>query len=367
MKILADATLPHLDLAFPAPFKITYYHSLGELFSLLPNQSILVCRSTLKVNNTLLAQATALEYIGTASSGSDHIDKKALLNKNIQLFDAQGSNALAVADYVIATLAFLEEHVGFNIKKAGIIGVGAVGTEISRRLNYLGYDLVHYDPLKQLKEPTFQSASLSELSDCPLICVHANLHKSPVYPSYHLINENFLSKLPHKSVIINAARGGIVDEAALLTNKNKIFYCTDVFSDEPAINPAIVQYATLCTPHIAGHSKEAKDNAIFLLSKKIHEALSLPLPNFQGASTRCPLALPAINTNWQDWISHLYSPYPETIALKTSVETLPDQDSNLREALSNTFLTLRAAHRNRHDFCRYAVEGHRFEHLVGKN
>src|SRR5690554_546410 len=100
MKILADASLPGLLQAFPKPFQLTLYHELKEVPQLLSGKEILLCRSTLKIAEPLL-KGHSLRYLATASSGTDHIDKAYLRANSIELFDAKGSNATAVADYVI--------------------------------------------------------------------------------------------------------------------------------------------------------------------------------------------------------------------------------------------------------------------------
>ena len=107
MKILADATLSNLDIAFPSPFQFFLYHNSEELSLLLSQADILLCRSTLKVDRTLL-RYHCLQVVATASSGYDHIDVAYLKTQNISLMDANGSNAIAVGDYVLSVLAHLQ-------------------------------------------------------------------------------------------------------------------------------------------------------------------------------------------------------------------------------------------------------------------
>lgn len=342
MKILADASLPDLHVAFPEPFELTFYHHNDEVAERLSGQEILLCRSTLKVTNTL-TNVQALRFIATASSGSDHIDNDFLDTHNIQLLDAKGSNASAVADYVLACLAAAQLSGEVNGKKAGIIGLGAVGSEVARRLSALNYDIICYDPPKSLEDAEFYSCSLDDLLTCDLICIHANLHDNLPHPSRHLIDVPQLACLKENALIINASRGDIVSEQALLGLSTPIIYCTDVYSGEPGISEEIVAFSNICTPHIAGHSIEAKIAAVNMVSQKLHSCYQLPFPCYPQPSI--DNVLPISNQNsWQKNVLAIYNPVSETFGLKQAV--------NKKEA----FLRLRAAHQNRHDFSVYGLD-----------
>lgn len=336
MKILADADLPLLSQCFPKPFEITTYRSPLELQNMLSSYDVLICRSTLRVNAALLTNSK-IQCVATASSGSDHIDHEYLKSKNICLFDAKGSNAHAVADYVTSTIAWLETHHKITGKKAGLIGAGAVGTLVLARLISAGYDVLIYDPFKSSTGSFIHTPALQSLSECDILCIHPNLHRCEPYPSFNLIEANFLSTLKPGISIINASRGGVVNEADILNAQQQINYCTDVFINEPDINPKIIDFATLCTPHIAGHSIEAKQNAIIQLSEQLHAYFGLPsVSDFHGA-TETPLELGKIK-NWQPHVLSLYNPYIDTHLLKT--------ESNKKDA----FLAQRKSHTFRHNF-----------------
>lgn len=343
MKILADASLPGLAQAFPKPFELSVYTQASEIPKLLHEQQILFCRSTLKVNEALLAEHShSLRYVATASSGIDHIDKLYLQNHGIELIDAKGSNASAVADYVIATLAFLQKEKGFRGTRAGIIGLGEVGSQVVKRLNAVGMEIICYDPPKSELEPQFHSSTLDALVHCELICIHANLHDHPPYPSRNLLDKRILSQLKPGSAIINAARGGIVNEEELLTERH-LLYCTDVYENEPLIHRKIVDFATLCTPHIAGHSIEAKDAAIEIVSQKLHRAYQLTPPNAISVVSDELRALVG-NQSWQDSVLSFYNPLDETRLLKNA------------DNMELAFQTLRKAHKNRHGFSVYNAQ-----------
>ena len=336
MKILADASLPHLSTWFAPAFHITRYHSQDEVIDLLPAHDILLCRSTLKVTAELLAN-TAIQCVATASSGIDHIDADYLSEQGITLVDAKGCNARAVADYVVATLALcLREKRVFG-KTAGVIGVGEVGSRVVKRLQAAGFHVICFDPLRRARDSDYHFCSLEALASCDLVCIHANLHDTPPYPSVNLLGAAFLRSLKPGTVIINAARGGIVNEVDLLQLATPLTYCTDVYANEPAINPLIVDYAMLCTPHIAGHSLEAKQDAIIQISEKLHHHYGFLQPSVNKRRSTKGLVL-SPHDSWQDCILSLYNPLMETLALKKA----PDKQ--------RAFLSLRKAHLTTHNF-----------------
>ncbi|MBL7479845.1 4-phosphoerythronate dehydrogenase [Legionella bononiensis] len=339
MNILADATLPGLEAAFPLPFILTLYNKPEEIPFLLDKQDILLCRSTLKVNHHLLKDHQ-LKYVATASSGTDHIDHAYLKNNNIKLIDAKGSNATSVADYVVSTLAYLEQKHLLNGKKAGIIGMGAVGSKVYRRLNALNFQIHTYDPLKADDDTAFQSCELEDLFDCDLLCIHAELHSTKPHPSNNLIDQNFLNQLKSGCILINASRGGIVNEEALASSQNELIYCTDVYLNEPKIDHRIIKKATLCTPHIAGHSMEAKYGAVALISQQIHKIMNIPEPVYAQPDLSTEITCDE-HQSWHELVLSLYNPVIETRILKDA----PNKEL--------AFLRLRKQHQHRHNFSLY--------------
>lgn len=353
MNILADSSLPGLEAAFPKPFILTKYSHSEEIPSLLPQQDILLCRATLKVNQTLLNNHR-LKFIATASSGTDHLDLYYLKSQHIQVIDAKGCNAISVADYVVANLAYLDQHLLIKGKKAGIIGMGQVGTRVYNRLDALEFQIKTYDPLKAVADEQFQSCELNHLFDCDILCIHAELHHRLPYPSNDLINQEFLNQLKPECILINASRGGVINEEALIRTPPSLIYCTDVYLNEPNINKHIIEKATLCTPHIAGHSLEAKYNAVALVSKQIHQLMSLPVPEFAKPEFTTK-ALSNKNKSWQELVLSIYNPAIETQSLKEA------------DNLESTFLKLRNNHQFRHDFSIYSNFLHQENAHIDKN
>ena len=335
MRILADSSLPLLD-EFKPEFELTRYDSEKTLKQHAAYHDILVCRSTLAVNAELLSHS-AIQCVATASSGSDHIDHAYTQRHGIVCFDAKGSNAHAVADYVLACIACLMHQNLFSVRRVGIIGCGEVGQRVSKRLSERGFEIMPYDPPKALSTPSFESCGLDDLYTCEALLVHANYHATGPFPSANLIDSTFLSHLKPGAIIINASRGGIINEQALLTTDKPLLYCTDVYHNEPSIQPETVAYATLCTPHIAGHSIEAKHAGVRQLVQAIHQHYHRPLPPSWRFNLPNDRAIPR-DASWVEWVLARYNPWPETTILKRSTD------------LTQAFLTLRKKHTHRHDF-----------------
>lgn len=338
MKILADASLNYVSELFATHFELGWYQHADEARAQIKHYDILLCRSTLKVDAKLLA-GSAIQYVLTASSGIDHIDDAMLKKQGIGLLNAKACNARAVADYVSACLAYLLSSKNIRGEQAGIIGVGEVGRRVAQRLQSAGFQLLYYDPLKALRETSFKSCDLEQLYACDVLCLHANLHSGQAYPSKNLLNAAFFKSLNKDCCIINAARGGIVNENDLLQQKKHFFYCTDVYCNEPSPNAELLDYALLCTPHIAGHSIEAKNNSVLFLSQQLHQLLGLAqAANPFSASTIASHL--NVKSSWQESLLSLYNPSEDTLCLKTAKDK------------TQAFLSQRASHQ-RHDFCVY--------------
>ncbi|MFY7698498.1 MAG: 4-phosphoerythronate dehydrogenase [Legionella sp.] len=334
MKILADHSLPDLTKLFSSSFEVNTYSSASELHTLIKEHQILLCRSSLKINAQLL-KGTPIQCVATASSGINHVDNDYLNKHGIELFSAKGANADSVADYVVCNIALLQKNKRLPGYSAGIIGYGEVGQRVAARMRAMGFSVLIFDPPRACYDEKESYCELNDLFDCNLICIHASLHDCPPYPSQHMINSDFLGKLADKTVLINAARGDIVDEQAMLQLKQKITYCTDVFSHEPNINSKIVDYSYLCTPHVAGHSIEAKINAVTQLSEQLHRFYQKK-PSYQTVASSVHAIKPHLN--WQELVLSIYNPNHESQLLKAAVDK------------KATFSALRMAHQHRHDF-----------------
>ena len=234
----------------------------------LKKTDALIIRSGTKVNAELL-ENTSVKFVGTATSGIDHIDTKYLEENNIYFCDAAGSNANSVSDYVISAIQYIstEKKINLEGKKIAIIGCGNVGITLIPKLKSLGLETLINDPPKAYsktlqKDLLLQLESLDKiLPEADIVTIHTPLVETGKWPTKNLVNKAFLDLMKKDSIFINTSRGGICDEDALLEVKknNQIGYIvTDVWNNEPNYNVELCNQSIIATPHIAGHSYHAK-------------------------------------------------------------------------------------------------------------
>lgn len=244
----------------------------------LQKADVLICRSTVKVNEALLQQSP-VKIVATATSGTCHIDLPYLAARNTQLLDAKGANAKSVCDYVLSVLGHQFQSLeGLSL---GIIGVGEVGSRLVKQARALGLTVYPFDPPREKREPGFHSASLKKIQQCQIVSLHVPLTVEGKNKTQQLVDNEFLKALPDNTLLINTARGEIVDETALLNHQRPLRLALDVFNSEPAINSKLLAKATIATPHIAGHAIEAKWRASLMLYRKLCKSLDIPYKSSQ--------------------------------------------------------------------------------------
>ncbi|MDX1347237.1 MAG: 4-phosphoerythronate dehydrogenase [Thiomicrorhabdus chilensis] len=251
------------------PFAQAMFSHLGDI-QLMPGRDInaqsvkqadaLIVRSRTQVNETLLKNSP-VSFIGSTVVGLDHIDQLYLKNNGIEFYSAQGCNANSVTEYIITSLLDVAEHKGFELKNKtlGIIGVGHVGSLVHRKAQALGVRCLLNDPPKVRQNPELedQYVDLESCLKADIITVHTPLTHSGEDPTHHLVSAQKLAKIQPNQIIINAARGGIIDEQAWAQTPT-LANIIDCWENEPNIDSALYQTAYLATPHIAGHSLDAK-------------------------------------------------------------------------------------------------------------
>lgn len=219
--------------------------------SVVRNADALFVRTRTQINAALLAQSS-VRLVATATIGYDHIDQDFCRQAGIRWVSCPGCNAQAVCDYIEEALLTLQTPL--KAKKIGIVGVGHVGSLVAEMAERHGMQVLLNDP------PRHIGVSLDEIAQtCDIITFHTPLTRSGDYPTYHLCNEAFLRRCRPDTLIINAARGGVVDEAALLATGQ---HCViDTWENEPRLNRELLQFASLASFHIAGYSVQGKYNA----------------------------------------------------------------------------------------------------------
>ena len=250
----------------------------------LKDANALLTRTVTRVDAKLL-QDSQISFVGTASAGTDHIDLRFLSERGIQLANAAGCNAGAVADYVLDAI-YQCQRLESLISGAtvGLVGYGAVGRHLAARLSKLGGKVKVFDPYVESTdvestETDVTLCALPEVLGCSIVSLHAALHNDQPYPSAEIIDNTAVGCISPDALFINAGRGGLVTEKALHRLADKgVTLVLDTWPDEPSVSQELLLRAALATPHIAGYTRTAKSNATDFLIEPLVRALSLDSP-----------------------------------------------------------------------------------------
>ena len=210
---------------------------------------ILIIRSRTRVNKELL-QGTKVQFVGSTVAGLDHIDEAYLHENNITFASAQGCNANAVAEYVISAISNIANDYSFDLsnKTLGIIGVGNVGSRLDFKAKQLGINTLLNDPPRQEIEGKENFVDLNTALSADIVTFHTPLTFSGSHPTYNLLGGHNFELITQDSIVINTARGGIIDESLwenTITKANII----DCWEEEPNINTKLQNSAYWATPH----------------------------------------------------------------------------------------------------------------------
>ncbi|ABL02424.1 4-phosphoerythronate dehydrogenase [Candidatus Ruthia magnifica str. Cm (Calyptogena magnifica)] len=276
---------------------------------------VLIIRSRTKVNQELLS-GSQVKFIGSTVVGLDHIDQNYLKTKGTQFFSAQSCNSMAVAEFVISTIVNLVDELNFDYQKKtlGIIGVGNVGTKLAEKAKLMGIKTLLNDPPRQIRENLDNFVDLNTALSADIVTFHTPLTVNGEHPSYQLLNENNFHHITNKTILFNAARGGVIKETIWKKHKT-LANIIDCWEDEPNINPSLQNTAYLATPHIAGHSVDAK----FMGSFMVYEALCTFLGKKQDKNIRNLINLSELSidkSNLKDTLNEIYDFQQDANAIK---------------------------------------------------
>ena len=263
MKIVADGQIPRVGQAFSCIGDVI----LADGFEIGPRDildaDILVVRTVTRVDAGLLS-GSRVRFVASATSGTDHVDLDFLQRTGIGFAYAPGCNARSVVEYVLSSLAMLAVQHGFRLrdKTAGIIGCGAIGSRLLKALGRIGVNcLVNDPPLRDSTGDVIYRDLDDVLGAADIISLHVPLTASGRYPTRHLVNEKFLSRMRPGAILINTSRGGVVDEKSLncfLDGENGLTVVADVWENEPDIDAGLLAVVAVGTPHIAGYSTDGR-------------------------------------------------------------------------------------------------------------
>lgn len=329
--------LEHKELHFVVEENIPYMRGTLEPYGTveyLPSDAItrdvaeradaLLVRTRTRCDEALLHD-TPVRLVATATIGTDHIDIPWCEANGIRVANAPGCNAPAVAQYVLTAVANLANRPVAEYR-LGIVGVGHVGSIVEKWALSMGIDVMRCDPPRQRAEGGDGWFSLDEIAErCDIITFHTPLTRKGEDATFHLADDAFFEKCRRAPIIINAARGPVVDTQALIRaiREGRVYQAViDTWEGEPEISRQLLDLTTIATPHIAGYSLHGKMRATRMVLDAVSETFGLPTIHFEG-ETATPVAR-RVNVPKLLWS---YDQYADDAALRSdpaAFETLRD-------------------------------------------
>ena len=272
----------------------------ARLAAALPEARALIVRNRTQVRGPLLEAGAKLKVVGRLGVGLDNIDTEACAARGIGVIPATGANDLSVAEWVIASSMMLLRgayHATDDVidgtwprnrlmgrelsgRIMGLVGFGSIAREVAKRARALGMDVVAYDPFLADTAPAWSMARRQDLETLLREADVISLHVPLTNDTRNMISTQRLSSMRKDAVLLNAARGGVVDEAALaaaLKNGTISGAALDVFDEEPmsAAKGAVFKGCPnlILTPHIAGVTHESNVRVSTLIAAKVADAL----------------------------------------------------------------------------------------------
>ncbi len=301
-EFMDEAAVGWLQRRFATTYDAGLFERRAELLDAVRAFDALIVRNGVRVDAELIAAAARLRVLGRLGVGLDNVDLPACAARGIAVIPATGANALAVAEYVLAAaLMLLRGAYGSTVavaagawprgvlstgrelagKRCGVIGFGSIGRETARLARALGMRVLGYDPLLGADSPFWaeQHTLPRSLDDLLREAEVVSLHVPLTDATRNLIGAAQIARMQHDAILINTARGGIVDEtavAAALRTGHLGGAALDVFATEPLPGAsALVDCPNLLlTPHIAGVTRESNARVSTLIAEKVAAALN---------------------------------------------------------------------------------------------
>jgi D-3-phosphoglycerate dehydrogenase / 2-oxoglutarate reductase len=283
----------------------------SDLASIIGDFDAIVIRSATKIDASLIERAERLKVIGRAGVGVDNVDVDAATRRGIVVANAAESTVVSAAEHTIALLFALARNVpqaqaalasgiwarerfaGIELagKTLGVLGLGRIGRQVARRAQGLGMKVVSFDPFvaaERFREAGIEpAATLDDVyAAADVITLHLPLNDQ----TRHLVDADAIARMRDGVRIVNAARGGLVDEAALVDaiRSGKVAGAAlDVFETEPYSGPLLELEQVVTTPHLAGSTTEAQDRAGVMIAEQVAAAL-------EGRIVQTAVNIPAV-------------------------------------------------------------------------
>jgi D-3-phosphoglycerate dehydrogenase len=264
-----------------------------ELIKLIPEFDGIIVRSATKVTKDVIEAGKNLKVIGRAGVGLDNVDREAAKTKNIKVVNTPAATSISVAELALGMMFGAARRLpqatastkagkwekkkfkGFELygKTLGIIGIGRIGTELAKRAKAIGMNVLAFDPYVKSSE----QAQIVDFDKLLAESDYISLHIPKTPETTHILNKAAFDKMKEGVVIINCARGGVVDEDALYeaVNSGKVrIAAMDVYEAEPAKEHKLFELEqVIVTPHIGAQTAEGQTRAGIQIAELVRDAL----------------------------------------------------------------------------------------------
>jgi (S)-sulfolactate dehydrogenase len=285
---------------FHVVFDPTLVERTDDLLAQVGPADAIIVRNRTQVRGKLLDAAKNLKAVGRLGVGLDNIDLDACRRKGVSVFPATGANDAAVAEYVITVLfmMFRRAYTAFDAmvagdwprtelmgneaggKALGLVGFGGIARETARRAAALGMDVMAYDPYLSVDDPAWQGIKKVDFQELMRTAHAVSLHVPLTPDTRHLINEKAIAAMRKGALLVNAARGGVVDDKAVI-RALKSGQLGGAALDVHEVEPLTAEWAAgmrgvknlILTPHIAGVTAESNIRVSALTAENIRQAL----------------------------------------------------------------------------------------------
>ncbi|MGN6770137.1 MAG: hydroxyacid dehydrogenase [Rhizobiaceae bacterium] len=295
-EFMDEAAVASLKARYDTVYDPALVDQPEKLAMMVSEARALVVRNRTQVRGVLLESAKKLSCVGRLGVGLDNIDMEACKARDVAVYPATGANDLSVAEYVVTAAAMLLRHAytaneamlagkwprqalaGRELagKTLGLVGFGSIAREVAWRAQMLGMTVLAYDPYSPADDPAWRLARNVSLDGLLETADVVSLHTPLTDQTRHMIDAGALARMKADAILINAARGGIVDEVALaaaLKAGRAGGAALDVFETEPLTAAAGEKFKGIAnlvlTPHIAGVTEESNERVSHLIAEKV--------------------------------------------------------------------------------------------------
>jgi D-3-phosphoglycerate dehydrogenase / 2-oxoglutarate reductase len=298
--LIAEELSPATVEALGPDFEIRYCNGSdrAELIPAIADVEAVLVRSATKIDTEALAAARRLKVVARAGVGLDNVDVKAATQSGVMVVNAPTSNIVSAAELAVALMLAAARHVapasaslkkgewrrsrytGIELyeKTVGIVGLGRIGVLVAQRLSAFGMKVIAHDPYVQAGRAAQMGVRLVTLDELLEQSDFMSVHLPKTPETVGLIGDEELARVKPSLVLVNAARGGIVDEHALyvaLKEGRVAAAGLDVFASEPCTDSPLFEFENVvATPHLGASTDEAQEKAGLAVARSVRLALS---------------------------------------------------------------------------------------------